>query len=455
MNVLKNVLLPTISLIVLAFAPLGVAWSQVKVTAATPSSTVQGTISLDVVVSGSGFDSTSKAQFFVTGSTNPGGITVKKTVFRNSKEIVATIDVADTANIANFDIQVTLDSGRKGKGTTLFTVQKKFANIDPCTQVDASTFPAFTLTRPIGNSSALFVSDANGVCQKQVTGLGSNGGDFRFDPVTRQGLLISTDGLSAALLPISTPTDVQSLATFATLIVKEDLPYVAEAGWAPFAIYGAMASPDGTQVLFNEAYQHTTLGTFRNLIWICPLDLVSATAPSIDKTGCVAIHDVDPGVSVSSAWGARAGIVYLAKVASSGSGRSLYRITVATRVVEELWSRGTDIDYPRATLRADGAELLAVFERSPPPGGCSRTFVIDADTCAGNSCSVLNGQGSPAYLPTWLLDGRVAGGGQTGPDRKGKCSGSDAVVAFDPTDANGIVTTLTTGRYPNGAGGGQ
>jgi hypothetical protein len=46
-------------------------------------------------------------------------------VFRNSRELVTTIDVADTADLASFDIQVTLSSGRKGKGTTLFSVKAK------------------------------------------------------------------------------------------------------------------------------------------------------------------------------------------------------------------------------------------------------------------------------------------------------------------------------------------
>ena len=126
-----------LALVVLAFSPIGVAATPIKVTAATPASTYQGTVSLDVVVNGSGFDNTAKVQFLVSGTTNPGGVTVKKVVFRNSGEVVATIDVADTANIANFDIVVMLSDGRKGKGTTLFAVQSK--TTDPCARQSAST----------------------------------------------------------------------------------------------------------------------------------------------------------------------------------------------------------------------------------------------------------------------------------------------------------------------------
>ena len=125
MNAWKQFTLTCLSSLVLGLAPLGAALAQIKVTAATPSSAYQGTISLDVVVSGAGFDNSAKVQYFVSGTTNPGGITVKNVVFRNSKELVTTIDVADTALLANFDIQVTLSSGRKGKGTTLFSVKAK------------------------------------------------------------------------------------------------------------------------------------------------------------------------------------------------------------------------------------------------------------------------------------------------------------------------------------------
>ena len=127
MNTWKQITFMWFSLLVLGLAPGGVAFAQVKVTAATPASAYQDT-SLDVVVSGSGFDKTAKAQYFVTGTTNPGGITVTQVVFRKSTEIVTTINVADGAVLANFDIEVTLSSGRKGKGTTLFSVMAKQGN---------------------------------------------------------------------------------------------------------------------------------------------------------------------------------------------------------------------------------------------------------------------------------------------------------------------------------------
>ena len=50
--------------------------AQVSVTSALPNSTTQGTINLDVTVGGKGFKAGAKAQWFISGTTNPGGVTV-------------------------------------------------------------------------------------------------------------------------------------------------------------------------------------------------------------------------------------------------------------------------------------------------------------------------------------------------------------------------------------------
>jgi len=97
----------------------------VQVTAANPAATEQGTINLNVKVTGKGFKSGAKAKWFVTGTTDTGGVTVNSTTFVSSSEVTANITVADAATIANFDIQVTNSDGRGGKGTELFAVTAK------------------------------------------------------------------------------------------------------------------------------------------------------------------------------------------------------------------------------------------------------------------------------------------------------------------------------------------
>jgi hypothetical protein len=108
------------------------AIAQIQVNSANPSATPQGTINLNVVVSGNGFKRGAKAQWFVTGTTNPGGVTVNSTTFNGSTQITANITVATDAVISGFDIVVTNADGRTGKGTDLFAVQ---SNPGQCTDV--------------------------------------------------------------------------------------------------------------------------------------------------------------------------------------------------------------------------------------------------------------------------------------------------------------------------------
>ena len=95
-----------------------------QVTSASPDTTPQGTISLDVTIGGSGFKKGAKAAWFLSGTTNPAGVTVNSTAFVSSTQLTANITVSDTATIGSFDV-VVYSSGRTGKGTGLFSVTEK------------------------------------------------------------------------------------------------------------------------------------------------------------------------------------------------------------------------------------------------------------------------------------------------------------------------------------------
>ncbi|MCL5287222.1 MAG: delta-60 repeat domain-containing protein, partial [Acidobacteria bacterium] len=120
----------------LAGAPASQA-QDVQVTSADPPAAEQGTITLDVTIKGKGFKNGALAKWFVTGTTNPGGVTVNSTTFISGSELRANITVADDATIASFDILVTNTNGRSGKGTELFAVVAKGSlngsSIDACT----------------------------------------------------------------------------------------------------------------------------------------------------------------------------------------------------------------------------------------------------------------------------------------------------------------------------------
>lgn len=101
------------------------ATAQIQVASTNPSAAPQGTINLDVTISGNGFKKGAKAQWFVTGTTNPGGVTVNSTTFKGSTQLTANITVATDAAISGFDILVTNTDGRTGKGTDKFAVTQK------------------------------------------------------------------------------------------------------------------------------------------------------------------------------------------------------------------------------------------------------------------------------------------------------------------------------------------
>ena len=105
--------------------PSSHAQGGVQVNAADPPSTEQGTVNLNVRVTGKGFKNGAHAKWFVTGTTNPGGVTVNSTTFVSSAEVIANITVSDGAITGNFDIQVLNSDGRGGKGTELFAVTPK------------------------------------------------------------------------------------------------------------------------------------------------------------------------------------------------------------------------------------------------------------------------------------------------------------------------------------------
>lgn len=112
-----------LSALILVIPPSAAA--QVQVNSADPPEAEQGTVSLDVTINGRGFDRGSEAKWFVTGTTNPGGVTVNSTRFVNANTLVANITVDDAAQVGKFDIVVQTSKGRTGKGTEIFSVVEK------------------------------------------------------------------------------------------------------------------------------------------------------------------------------------------------------------------------------------------------------------------------------------------------------------------------------------------
>ena len=94
------------------------------VNSTTPDSASQGT-TIDVHVFGTGFTDGAAATWQRNGVANPNKVKTNSTQVISSTELVANITIADTADVASWDVQVALVGGKKGIGTELFTVTPK------------------------------------------------------------------------------------------------------------------------------------------------------------------------------------------------------------------------------------------------------------------------------------------------------------------------------------------
>ena len=157
-----------LSLGMLATSPLA---AQIQVDSASPSAAPQGTINLNVVVTGNGFKKGAIAQWFVTGTTNPGGVTVNSTTVKGATQLSANITVATNAVISGFDIVVRNADGRTGKGTDRFAVTEKGTPIGCSTTGTPNGFSLVSVLNPIQpNGTALITTGklGNGISIRPV-----------------------------------------------------------------------------------------------------------------------------------------------------------------------------------------------------------------------------------------------------------------------------------------------
>ena len=126
------------------------------VTATDPNTAPQDT-TLDVIVSGTGFDNGSQAQWAIAG-VPAAKIRTNSTRFVNSKQLVVNITIALEADTVLYDVVVTTTTGKKGIGTELFRVRAK----GPKPEEPADPEIAY-----VGND-ALMVMNASGSNQTAV-----------------------------------------------------------------------------------------------------------------------------------------------------------------------------------------------------------------------------------------------------------------------------------------------
>ena len=142
----------------MAFLGVLSADAQIQVSSTTPSAAPQGTVNLSITVNGSGFKKGAKTQWFVTGTTNQGGVTVNSTTFNGSSSLTANITIASSATLSGFDVVVTNTDGRTGKGTDLFAVTQQGTPIGCSTTGTPSGFSLVTSLNPIQSNGAALVT---------------------------------------------------------------------------------------------------------------------------------------------------------------------------------------------------------------------------------------------------------------------------------------------------------
>src|SRR5438128_3526743 len=134
------------------------AIAQIQVSSTSPSAAPQGTVNLNVTVNGSGFKKGAQAQSFVTGTTNPGGVTVNSTTFNGSSSLTANITIASGAVISGYDVHVVNTDGRTGKGTDLFAVTQQGTPIGCSTTGTPSGFTLQAVLNPVQQNGAALIT---------------------------------------------------------------------------------------------------------------------------------------------------------------------------------------------------------------------------------------------------------------------------------------------------------
>jgi hypothetical protein len=145
--------------------------SDPTVTATSPDTAVQDT-TLDVQISGSGFDAGSSAEWLLAGVPD-SRVHTNSTRYVSRSSLVANITIAGDAVPASYDVAVTTSKGKKGIGTELFVIQVR----DPSA--------IFTIDDATG---MMVTSDGRGPYVGATCGVGgkifiaNGGGDAVFNP---------------------------------------------------------------------------------------------------------------------------------------------------------------------------------------------------------------------------------------------------------------------------------
>src|SRR6266566_834140 len=272
------------------------AIAQIQVNSTTPSAAPQGTVNLNGTVNCSGFKKGAKAQWFVTGTTNPGGVTVNSTTFNGSSSLTASITIASGAVISGYDVRVTNADGRTGKGTDLFAVTQQGTPTGCSTTGTPGGFTLQAVLNPVQQSGAALVTTLilgeairvqpldlkrDGVVDTLVAFVtsGSNNGSipgtyvFFLDPATGQPQATNPATGAAWQNPLQVLTGVQSRHAAAGDVNGDGIPDFVLASPADSVAYlfgGAVAIGNVTGGAGNGLAVGADNGGTNGLVYVFP-----------------------------------------------------------------------------------------------------------------------------------------------------------------------------------------
>ncbi len=404
-----------------------------------------------------------KPKFFVSGTTDPGGITIRKTVVKGSKQLIATIDVADTAAVAKFDIEVTLDSGRKGKGTTLFSVNRKIAATDPCLGETA----AFVFVRQATNSTPVrdfYLANASATCKRYLLSL-SAGNYHRYSSFrivttdgVQEGRIVTTDGISDLLLirfPIGAGMGVDPATITTQRIFDPAQPGAIDVNYFDLAADGHRLA----YVTEDEDGGTTWLSRLRFIddVDACVPSTPGALACRYDVGTLLAEHVGLSYVLSSPRWSSDGSWIYFEDRRGDFYRPYISRVSpqapLPVGAEAEIVHNGNDLRLFELRLR-DGDEVMAYGEKFG--SGCPDVRVVRTASCTNGSCTDRVNSTSPRVMAIRFatlqsIDNAsmtiLADGAQE--SRKGSCSGTDQITrAVDSTTTGVQITSLTPGAGP-------
>lgn len=277
--------------------------SDVVVSSVFPASGSQGETLYMIKVSGSGFESGAKVAWERNGIADPL-VKVLATRFKSSTEIEVDIAIDESAQVTNYDVSVTLKSGKRGVGIESFEVKEGD--------------PTATWMIPLEDNQLSFRSDrayssngmsvyANGVCGVTArifaTTAASNSGDATISMDQPKGKN-RCGRLVTLVYPDGHPPE--SLRTFANLRKLQSSGSSIPVGHAELRTFAI--SPGGLsnnpsrcgRLLFGEGDQGNGAGSDRVLVtrvdyrtWRVQSDPESSRLAWCESTGDLFVMSVD------------------------------------------------------------------------------------------------------------------------------------------------------------------